>query len=84
MKGRELPDKMKNLDTFGKVGEILSTGVQTAKGTVAMFDQSVLLVQMLPFTLSHPVEAIKYAYSAGKDFWSKERFDLNMAKLHEK
>jgi hypothetical protein len=47
-----------------------------------MFDQSVFLVQMLPFVFSHPYESAKYAAKAIKYFADKTAFDKSMATLH--
>lgn len=79
---KRVADKKANMDKLGKTLDALSIAVTTAKGTVAMFDQSVLLVQMLPFTMSHPLQALKFAKEGLKDFANKEKFDMEMAKLH--
>ena len=79
---KRVADKMKNRGKLEKIAGGLDVALTTAKGTVAMFDQSVYLVQMLPFTLSHPYEAAKYAVQSLKYFADKTAFDKTMATLH--
>jgi hypothetical protein len=77
-------DKIKNESKLNKIGRYADIALNTSKGTVAMFDQSYFLVQMLPFTFSHPLQAIKFAKEALlKDFISADRFKRTMAILHE-
>jgi hypothetical protein len=79
---KRVADKMKNRGKLEKLAGGIDVALTTAKGTVAMFDQSVYLVQMLPFTLSHPYEAAKYAVQSLKYFADKTAFDKTMATLH--
>lgn len=77
-------DKIKNESKLNKIGRYADIALNTSKGTVAMFDQSYFLVQMLPFTFSHPSQAVKFAKEALlKDFISADRFKRTMAILHE-
>jgi len=77
-------DKIKNESKLNKIGRYADIALNTSKGTVAMFDQSYFLVQMLPFTFSRPLQAIKFAKEALlKDFISADRFKRTMAILHE-
>ena len=77
-------DKIKNESKLNKIGRYADIALNTSKGTVAMFDQSYFLVQMLPFTFSHPLQAIRFAKEALlKDFISADRFKRTMAILHE-
>lgn len=79
---KRVEDKMKNRTKLEKLGGGIDVLLTTSKGTVAMFDQSVFLVQMLPFALSHPLKTIQFAVKSIRDFSSKTRFDENMALLH--
>ena len=75
-------DKMKNRGKVEKLADGIDTLLTTSKGTVAMFDQSVFLVQMLPFALSHPLKLAQFAARSMKDFANKKAFDEKMAVLH--
>ena len=75
-------DKMKNRGKVEKLADGVDTLLTTSKGTVAMFDQSVFLVQMLPFALSHPLKLAQFAARAMKGFANKKSFDEKMAVLH--
>lgn len=78
---KRLNDKIKNYSKLDWAGHGLSTVLATSKGTVAMFDQSGVLVQMLTATLSHPVIAAKNLPNAIVDLFYAKKFKERMAKL---
>ncbi len=77
-------DKIKNGGAWSKINRGADIAINTSKGTVAMFDQSVVLVQSLVFSLSHPLKAVKFAKQAlAKDFISAKEFNRKMTILKE-
>jgi hypothetical protein len=77
-------DKIKNENALNKINRYADIAINTSKGTVAMFDQSYFLVQMLPFTLSNPLKAVKFAKQAlARDFINAQKFKRDMTILHE-
>ena len=77
-------DKIKNENTLNKINRYADIAINTSKGTVAMFDQSYFLVQMLPFTLSNPLKAVRFAKQAlARDFVNAQKFKRDMTILHE-
>lgn len=78
---KRLDDKIKNHSFVEKGADIVHIALTTSKGAVAMFDQSGVLVQMLPATLSHPWQVAKNLPSAIRDLFDNKWFDRRMAKL---
>ena len=78
---RRIDDKIRNLNIIEKIGHYGSVTLTTSKGTVAIFDQSGLLVQLIAATGSHPIESAKNILPALRDLVTNKWFDANMAKL---
>lgn len=77
-------DKIKNGGAWSKINRGADIAINTSKGTVAMFDQSAVLVQALQFSFSHPFQAVKFAKQAlAKDFISAKEFNRKMTILRE-
>jgi len=78
---KRINDKIKNYGWVEKFGHGVSIALHTSKGTVAIFDQSGLLVQLIQTTGSHPWETAKNVLPAIRDLFTNKWFDANMAKL---
>jgi hypothetical protein len=75
-------EQEKNLSKAGKFWKAMKIGEATLRAVRAGFDQSVFLVQMMPYTMSHPKEAIKTLPKALATIKNAEKFNADMAKLH--
>lgn len=77
-----IDDKIKNRSGLDKVKDWANIAFTTTQSTVAGFDQSMVMVQLLGHTLSHPINTAKFARDSFKDMFSKRFFDRRMATLH--
>ena len=78
-----IDDKIRNYNLAEKAGHYAEIAFHTSKGSVAIFDQSGLLVQLIQTTLSHPWESVKNILPALRDLVTPKWFDINMAKLKQ-
>jgi len=77
-----IDDKIKNRSGLDKIKDWANIAFTTTQSTVAGFDQSMVMVQLLGHTLSHPINTAKFARDSFKDMFSKRFFDRRMATLH--
>jgi hypothetical protein len=78
-----IADAEKNQSLIQKLYGAALKAHDTAKGTKAMFDQSVLLVQLIGYSLSHPKNAVSSAVRALRyDIVNAKSFKEKMALLH--
>jgi hypothetical protein len=75
-------DQMKNWNWKQKGLNILDVAIATSKSSVAMVDQSAVLVQSLLFSLAHPARAAVYAARSFRDIVNSKRYNRAMNSLH--
>ncbi len=78
-----IAEQEKMLSKGGKLAKALDYAATTWVSVMATFDQSIMMVQNLPFTMSHSVEAVKnFKEAVTKNIHTADNFNAKMAKLH--
>ena len=77
-----IDDRIKNRSGLDKIKDWANIALTTTQSTVAGFDQSMVMVQLIGHTLAHPLNTAKFARDSFKDMFSKRFFDIRMATLH--